>query len=100
MESDRWTALQYGRGAQMMVMLSVFVGRGVRVDVRRRAGVVVVVGTGAVTVMTLGYSERLGWSQISRRGGDWRRGEWAVVAGERRGGVAVVVWCVSHGRGV
>jgi len=59
-ESDRWTAMQYGRGAQMMVMRSVFVGRGVRVDVRRRAGVVVV-GTGAVVVMTLGYSERLGW---------------------------------------
>ena len=53
--------MQYGRGAQMMEMRSVFVGRGVRVGVRRRAGVVVVVGTGAVTVMTLGYSERLGW---------------------------------------
>lgn len=53
--------MQYGRGAQMMAMRSVFVGRGVRVGVRRRAGVEVVVGTGAVAVMTLGYSERLGW---------------------------------------
>ena len=61
--------MQYGRGAQMMAVRCVFVGRGVRVGVRvgvrRRAGVVVVVvvvvGTGAVAVMTLGYSERLGW---------------------------------------
>ena len=36
-ESDRWTAMRYGRGAQIMVVLSVLVGRGVRVGVPRRA---------------------------------------------------------------
>jgi len=37
-EGDRWTAMRYGRGAQIMVevLLSVFVGRGVRVGVPRR----------------------------------------------------------------
>jgi hypothetical protein len=79
---------------------SVFVGRGVRVGVPRRAaggGLVLVVGTGAVTGMTLGYSERLGGRvEISRR---WRLA-WRVLVvagGVESGRCGGRVLCLTRG---
>ena len=100
-ESYRWTAMQYGRCAQMVVMLSVFVGRGVRVGVRKRAGG----GGDGWHGRRCGYDVRLlgAAGMVADKPARWRLAAWRVGGGcwgeERRGGGGRVV-CLTRERSV